>query len=340
MSWKTTVLRRPLVALVSSVVLIAAASCGGSSDNTDTPTRAAGDSGYASLSGEVVVDGSSTVGPIAEAAAEEFGKVSDVKVAVGISGTSGGFEKFCRGETDISNASRPMRTSEAQACADSGVDVTEFRIAIDGLTVAVNPANTWASCLTFSQLRKIFDQGSQVNNWNEVDPSFPDKALKIFSPGADSGTFDYFSEEINGTLDQFRNDAGVTFSEDDNVLVSGVESADGAIGYFGYAYYSENKDKLKALQVDRDQDRAGLPLPPTDRLGCIAPSEETVLPGTYPLSRPLFMYAANEELTGKPQVRGFIRFVLENPQLIRDVGYVELEDAIYRQNLAKLKATE
>lgn len=305
-----------------------------------SPTTDAGSTtDYSGLSGDVTVDGSSTVGPIAEAAAEEFGKVSDVQVSVGISGTGGGFEKFCRGETDISNASRPIKDSEKEACAAAGVEFIELKVGIDGLTVVVNPDNDWVDCLTWSKMREIFDQGSTITNWNQIDPSYPDQALKIYSPGADSGTFDYFTEEINGKVDQFRNDTDtVTFSEDDNVLVQGVERDKGALGYFGYAYYQENQDQLKALGVDKDQDAKATPVAADKRKGCTEPSATTVLNNSYSLSRPLFMYAATTALAEKPQVKGYLQFVLENPQLVADVGYVQLPDADYSEGLAALGA--
>jgi phosphate transport system substrate-binding protein len=320
---------------------LAFSACGGDDGSTTDGSgdKTPGGDG-AALSGQVIVDGSSTVGPIAEAAAEEYGKVSDVQVSVGISGTGGGFEKFCRGETDISNASRAIKREETQACADKGIDLTEFRVGVDGLTVSVNPENTWATCLTFTQLRAIFDTGSTINNWNQVDPSFPDQALSVFSPGADSGTFDYFTEEVNGVVDQSRNNPGDTFSEDDNVLVQGVERDKGAIGYFGYAYYKENEARLKALDLDRDITKDGQPQPADTRRGCVGPSEGTVLNGSYSLSRPLYMYVNNDKLKDKPQVRGYLKFVLENPQLVSDVGYVQVEAAIYAQNLTKLEATK
>jgi len=278
-----------------------------------------------------------TQDPIAEAAAEEFGKVSKVKVSVGISGTGGGFEKFCKGETDISDASRPIKDTEKTACQDGGIEFVELKVGVDGLTVVANPQNTWASCLTWSQMRKIFDEGSAVNNWNQVDPSFPDQALKIYSPGADSGTFDFFTEEINGKVDKFRNDSGVTFSEDDNVLVQGVQRDKGAIGYFGYAYFIENEAKLKALEVDKDQDAKATPVAADKRKGCIGPSDKTVLDNSYSLSRPLFMYV-NKKSLAKPQVKGFLQFVLTNPALVSDVGYVQVPDAEYTAGLAKLNA--
>jgi phosphate transport system substrate-binding protein len=324
---------RMLVASIAALTLSATIACGGGDSSSGDDGGTAGDA----LSGTIVIDGSSTVGPIAEAAAEEFGKEHDVQVTVGISGTSGGFEKFCRGEADISDASRPIRTTETQVCADAGIELTEFKVAVDGLTVAVHKDNTWARCLTFTQLRAIFGPGSTASSWKDVDPSFPDEPLAIFSPGADSGTFDYFTEEVNGELDASRSDSRVTFSEDDNVLVQGVAQDRGAIGYFGYAYYLGNADRLSAVQLDRDVDRAGQPV--TMRAGCIAAEESTVLAGTYPLARPLYMYAANESLESKPQVGAFIEFVLTNPQLIADVGYIKLPESDYALNLAKLEAT-
>jgi phosphate transport system substrate-binding protein len=318
--------------VIFALVVAMFAACGGSASN-------GGDNGPSGdVSGTIVIDGSSTVGPIAEAAAEEFGKVSDANVVVGISGTGGGFEKFCRGEIDISDASRPVRASETQTCADAGINMTEFRIAMDGLTVVVHPDNDWATCLKYSQLRRMFEPGSTVKNWRDVDPSFPDEPPTFFSPGADSGTFDYLTEEVVGSIDSFRSD-NVTFSEDDNVLVHGVGQTKGAIGYFGYAYYTEAAGDVKALQIDRDVDRAGQPLPQGQSSGCIGPDPNTVTQQQYALSRPLFMYASNKSLKDKPQVRSFIEFVLTNPQLIADVGYIRLQDADYQQNLAKLRAT-
>lgn len=339
-----------LAAGVAALSLFAVA-CGGDDDDgggdttpaaTSGATSAAtqpsgGDSDYSELTGDVIVDGSSTVGPIGEAAAEEFGKVSDVQVSVGISGTGGGFEKFCRGETDISDASRPIKDSEAEACATGGIEYVEVKIGTDALSVVVNPDNDWIDCVTWSKLREIFDTGSTITNWNQIDPSYPDEALTIFSPGADSGTFDYFTEEINGKTDQMRNDTNiVTFSEDDNQLVQGVESETGAIGFFGYAYYQENQDALKVLQIDQDQDAKAEPIAEADRKGCIPPSEATVLDGTYSLSRPLFMYVSKDALATKPQVRGFVQFLLESPQLVSEVGYVELEAADYEAGLAAI----
>jgi len=317
---------------------LALAACGGDDGDGTTPTTGPdGATDYSSLSGQVVVDGSSTVGPIAEAAAEEFGKVSDVQVSVGISGTGGGFEKFCRGETDISDASRAVKDSEKEACAGAGVEFVEIKVGIDALSVVVNPENDWVDCLTWSTMRTIFDQGSAITNWNQVDPSYPDRTLKVYSPGADSGTFDFFTEEINGKVDQFRNDSSVTFSEDDNVLVQGVESDKGGIGYFGFAYYQENEDKLKALGIDQDQDSKAAPIAEGEREGCVQPGDSTVLDNSYSLSRPLFMYI-NKSSLAKPQVKGYVQFLLENSDLVSDVGYVKLPDADYTAGLSTLGA--
>jgi phosphate transport system substrate-binding protein len=317
-----------------ALVFFAACGGGGGESNGGSDNGDNGSPG-GSISGEVVVDGSSTVGPIAEAAAEEFGNATGARVVVGISGTGGGLEKFCRGEIDVANASRLIRQTEFQACTDRDVDMTEIRIALDGLTVAVNPANDWAQCLTFSQLRSIWDTGSTISSWNEVDPSFPDEPLTLFSPGADSGTFDYFTEEVNGVLDQTRSE-GVTFSEDDNVLVLGVEGSKGAMGYFGYAFYITNQERVKALELSRDEQR-GQPIAADSVLPCTAPAEDTVKQATYPLSRPLYMYVNNAALKEKPAVRAYVEFVLDNQDLISEVGYIGLEPNIIEQQRLKLE---
>ena len=272
--------------------------------------------------------------------AEEFGKVSKVRVAVGISGTGGGFEKFCKGETDINDASRPIKKDDAKegaACASANIEYVEFKVGIDGLTVVVNPDNDFIDCITFSKLKKIWDQGSTVSKWSDVDPSFPGDAIKLFSPGADSGTFDYFTETVNGKTDQSRNDNGVSFSEDDNVLVQGVENNKRGLGYFGYAYYQGEGKSLKALKVDKDQNGTGTPTPPDKAKGCIAPTDAAVLDNSYPLSRPLFIYVSKKALA-KPQVKGFVEFYLTNPALVKDVGYVELPSQDYDKGLADLNA--
>src|SRR5512137_2597256 len=228
----------------------------------------------------IKIDGSSTVFPISEAVAEEFQiqKRGKVRVTVGMSGTGGGFKKFCRGETDISNASRPISAEEMEACRKAGIKYIELPVAYDALTVVVNPANTWAKTLTVAELKKMWEPAAQgrITTWKQVNGSFPAEKLMLFGPGADSGTFDYFTEAINGKAKASRGD--FTASEDDNTLVQGVENNKSALGYFGFAYYAAHKDKLRAVPIDGGK-------------GPVAPSIETVINGTYsPLSRPLFIY--------------------------------------------------
>ena len=332
------------VAAGLAALTFAAFGCGsdddGGDDGASTPlapaaTQPAAGSDYSDLSGSVVVDGSSTVGPITEAVAEEFGKISDVNVSVGISGTGGGFEKFCKGETDINDASRAIKDSETEACTAAGIEVVEFKVGVDGLTVVVNPENTWATCLRWSQLRTIWDQGSAVQKWSDIDPSYPSESIKLFGPGADSGTFDYFTEEINGKVDQSRSD--YTASEDDNVLVQGVQNDKYAMAYFGFAYFNEAGEELTAVQIDKDQDNKGVAVPAENRKGCLSPSEATILDNSYSLSRPLYIYVAKEALA-RPEVRGFVEFYLSSPELVSDVGYVQLPAADYEEGLATLEA--
>lgn len=259
-------------------------------------------------SGQVRADGSSTVAPLTSAAAELFRSENpNVNVTVATSGTGGGFEQFCSGNTDISNASRPISDEEKARCQSAGIEFTELVVANDALTVVVNPANDWADCLTVEQLEAMWSPESegQVTNWNQVDPSFPDVPLVLFGPGTDSGTFDYFTEAINGEEGASRTDYSA--SEDDNVLVQGVQGARGATAYFGYTYFEENQDKLKAVQVNSGQ-------------GCVSPSPETVQNGTYvPLSRPLFIYVNNESFQ-RPEVAEFVRFYAENIDRIAEAA--------------------
>jgi phosphate transport system substrate-binding protein len=247
--------------------------------------------------GTVSVDGSSTVGPLTEAVAEDFQAENDVNVTVGISGTGGGFEKFCAGETDISDASRPIESEEVDACKKNGVKYTEILVALDGLAVVVNPNNDFASCLTVDQLKKIWNEGSKVNNWNQVDDSYPDQQLELFGPGTDSGTFDFFTEQINGEEGVSRSDYSA--SEDDNVTLQGVSGSEGGVGYFGLSYSEQNEGTVKPIEIDGGN-------------GCVAPSAKTVQDGTYePLSRPLFIYTSNEAV-GKQEVADFVRFYQQN----------------------------
>ena len=271
----------------------------------------------------VKVDGSSTVFPITEAVAEEFQKTSGgTKVMVGISGTGGGFKRFCRGETDVSDASRPIKQKEIDACREGGVEFIEIPVAYDGLAVMVNKANNWVESLTPAELKKIWDADSQgvITRWNQVRSGFPDEEIQLFGPGTDSGTFDYFTEAINGKSGKSRGD--FTASEDDNVLVEGVNSAKGALGYFGLAYYEQNQDKLKLVAIDDENAVNGA--------GAILPSKETVMDSSYqPLSRPLFIYV-NAEALDKDYIRKFIEYYLENAAtLSEEVGYIALPTEVY-----------
>jgi phosphate transport system substrate-binding protein len=266
-------------------------------------------------SSTIKIDGSSTVFPIAEVAAEEFqkSKAGAIKVTVGVSGTGGGFKKFCSGQTDIANASRPISTKEIDACRAKGIRFIELPIAYDALTVVVNPENNWANTMSVEQLKKIWEPGAQgkITNWNQINSRFPNQPLKLFGPGQASGTFDYFTEAVNGKAKASRTD--FTASEDDNVLVNGVSKDKGGLGYFGMAYYEANKSKLKAIKV-----------------GGVSPSAETVKSGKYtPLSRPLFVYV-NATVAAKPQIKEFVSFFLKNAgQFATQTRYVSLPDAAY-----------
>jgi phosphate transport system substrate-binding protein len=287
-------------------------------------TAACGD-GQASggSSAEILIDGSSTVFPISQAVAEEFRKDRpDVQIPVGISGTGGGFKRFVTGETDISDASRPIKESERKLAAENGIEFTEFTIAYDGLSIVVNTNNDFAACLTVAELKSIWETGSELDNWNQVRPGFPDKPLRLYGPDTDSGTFDYFTAEINGKEDASR--ADYTASSDDNVLVQGVSGDQGAMGYFGFAYYSENADVMNVVAVDEGS-------------GCIEPTVETIKDGTYsPLSRPMFIYVNNFSLQ-REEVRAFIAYYLNNAgALAEEVGFVGLTDAEYQAQFSEL----
>jgi len=265
------------------------------------------------IAGDIRIDGSSTVYPISEAIAEEFqAAYPKVRVSVAFSGTGGGFKKFCNGETDANDASRPIKQEEADACKQKGIEPVEVKVAIDALSVVVNPQNDWATCMTVEELKKLWDEGSTIKRWNEIRPEWPNEEIKLFGPGADSGTFDYFTEVINGKAQKSRSD--YTQSEDDNTLVLGVEGDKYALGYFGYAYFVENKDRLKDVAIDGGN-------------GCVEASPENVNNGTYkPLSRPLFVYPAKAALA-RPEVATFFRFYLDTVhQVVDDVGYIALPD--------------
>ncbi|HEY0305373.1 MAG TPA: PstS family phosphate ABC transporter substrate-binding protein [Longimicrobiales bacterium] len=297
--------------ILFSLALLA---CGGGSDS--------GSAG--GLSGSISIDGSSTVYPITEAVAEEFGTEHQgaVRVTVGLSGTGGGFKRFCAGEIDISNASRPIKDSERELCAQNNITFVEIPIAYDGLSVVANPQNNFAQCLTVDELKKIWGPESKVQRWSEVRQGLPNSELKLYGPGTNSGTFDYFTEEVVGKQGASR--ADYTASEDDNVLVQGVEGDANALGYFGFAYYKENAQRLKLIAVDGGK-------------GCVTPSEETIKNGTYtPLSRPLFIYVSQKAMA-RPEVKGFVEFYLTNgAELVPQVGYVALDAAQYQQSMGKL----
>jgi phosphate transport system substrate-binding protein len=275
----------------------------------------------------ITIDGSSTVFPVTEAIAEEFQKMTKgaVRVTVGISGTGGGFKKFCRGETDMSNGSRPILKAEIDQCKKAGIEFFELPIAFDALTVVVHPQNKILSCITIADLKKMWEPAAQgkVAKWKDVNPAWPDQSLKLFGPGADSGTFDYFTEAVTGKAKSSRGD--YTASEDDNVLVQGVTGDTGALGYFGFAYYIANPGKLKALSIDWGKGK-----------GCIQPSNENVLAGTYnPLSRPLFIYVSKKS-AGKPEVKQFVEFAMtKGPGLVREVKYLPLPDQAYTMGLER-----
>jgi phosphate transport system substrate-binding protein len=300
------------LALLSLLFALALALAGCGSDRGGAADD--GDNGGSSdLSGSVEADGSSTVGPYTTAAAERFQRANpNVRVTVGVSGTGGGFERFCRGETDLSNASRPIKDEERELCERKGVEFVEFHVANDALTVVANPENDWADCLTVEQLKTIWDQGSKVGTWREVDSSWPAERLRLYGPGTDSGTFDYFTDEINGEEGRSRSDFSA--SEDDNVIVQGVAGNRGGLGYFGLSYYEQNQGRLKALEIDGGE-------------GCVAPSVENAQNGTYtPLSRPLFIYAKTESFE-RPEVRAFIEYTLDNEREIAEAAqFVPLTD--------------
>jgi phosphate transport system substrate-binding protein len=268
----------------------------------------------------VKLDGSSTVYPIMEAISEDFQKQNKgaIQATVGISGTGGGFKKFCRGETDIGNASRPILKSEMEICAAAGIKYIELPIAFDALTVVVNPKNTAVKQITIAQLKAIWEPAAtgKVTNWNQIDPAFPSQVLRLFGPGADSGTFDYFTEAVNGKSKSSRSD--FTASEDDNVLVQGVSRDVGGLAYFGYAYYLENKDKLRAIPIVNKQGKA------------VLPSEAAVIDGSYnPLARPIFIYV-NEASLAKPHVRQYVEYAMKNAaRLSKEVKYVPLPAKAY-----------
>ena len=276
-----------------------------------------------SLEGRITADGSSTVYPISEAVAEEFQKSHPkVRVTIGISGTGGGFKKFCAGETDISDASRPIKPTEVELCEKNGVSYIELPVAYDGLAIMVNPKNDWASCMTVKELKTLWEPEAQgkITKWSQVRAGWPEQEIHLFGPGVDSGTYDYFTEAIVGKEHASRGD--FQSSEDDNVIVQGIGADRLALGFFGFAYYQENRDKLKLVGVDDEK--------PENGAGCILPSPETVEKGTYqPLARPLFVYVATKAAE-RPEVQAFMRFyIAQATALVKEVGYIPLPREAY-----------
>jgi phosphate transport system substrate-binding protein len=299
--------RRSIPALAVALVVLAAGCGGGDGESSG---------------GSISADGSSTVGPYVTAAAEEFQAETGNAVTVGISGTGGGFERFCIGETDLSNASRPIKDEEAAICGENDVAYTELQVANDALTVVVNKDNDWAQCLTVEELRAIWSPGSKISSWSQVRDGFPDVELKLFGPGTDSGTFDYFTDVINGEEGASRSDYQA--SEDDNVTVQGIAGSPGGLGYLGFSYYEENTDTLRAVEVDGGD-------------GCVAPSKETAQDGSYtPLSRPLFVYVKNDALA-RAEVADFMTFILENETEIAEKSqFVPLNEEQIAEQLERL----
>lgn len=298
--------------IVITVLMAAMLSCDGKKGSADT------------LSGEIKIDGSSTVYPITEAMAEEFRReYPDIRVTVGVSGTGGGFRKFCRREIDIADASRAIKEKEIQECMAKDVDYLQLAVAYDGMAVLVHPENDWVDYLTIEELKKAWDPSAQgeIIKWNQIRPEWPDEEFHLFGPGVASGTYDYFTEAVVGESGSSRGD--FTASEDDNVLVQGISTDKHSLGFFGYAYYEENRDKLKLVPVDNGQ-------------GPVTPSAETVKNGSYaPLSRPVFIYVSRSSAK-RPEVAEFVRFYLKTaPLLVKDVGYVALPEEEYEAMLEK-----
>jgi phosphate transport system substrate-binding protein len=297
---------KKLITLAACGALALGAAACGNDDNESTASS--GSSGSGDLSGNIKIDGSSTVAPFAQAAQEAFqGENPGVKITVGTSGTGGGFEKFCAGETDISDASRPIKEDEeAPICKKAGIDYKEIQVANDGIAVVTNP-DLKVDCLTTDQLKQLWNQGSKVKNLSEIDPKLPDTELSLFGPGTDSGTFDFFTDEINGEEGVSREDYQP--SEDDNILVQGVTGESGGLGYFGHSYYEQNQDKLNLVKVDGGD-------------GCVEPTTETIQSGEYkPLSRPLFMYPSTKALK-RPEVKAFLGYIEENYDTIAEASQI------------------
>jgi phosphate transport system substrate-binding protein len=312
--------RLSLAGAALALAAVFGSSCGDSGGNA-----ASGDAAGGSLKGEIRIDGSSTVQPVSSAVAETFREVQPgINVTVAESGTSGGFKKWLKGEIDISNASRVIDEVEDAKAREIGMEYVELPIAFDGLTVVVNPKNDWATSLTVDELRRIWEPNSKVKRWSDVRPGFPNRTIKLFGAGPESGTFDYFTETIVGEKRASRKD--YTPSEDDNVLVVGVAGEADSLGYFGYSYFENNRDKLAAVAIDAGS-------------GPVSPSPETITDGTYqPLSRPLFLYVSAKALE-RPEIMAFLEFYLDQAKtLVKQVGYVPLPDEVYALVKERLRA--
>ncbi|MFE4705915.1 PstS family phosphate ABC transporter substrate-binding protein [Peribacillus simplex] len=312
-----------MTAVMGGVIAVTAGCGSNDTSNSGKGNEAASDQ----LQGEVITDGSSTVFPIMEAVAEEYMATQpDVKVSVGSSGTGGGFKKFIAGDTDLANASRPVKEEESALLDENGVKYTELKLAFDGISIVANKDNEFIDSLTVEELQKLWVDNGKVKKWSDIRPEWPKEEIKFYSPGTDSGTYDYFNEVILEEKPMVEN---ATLSEDDNVLVQGVEGDKNAIGFFGYAYYSENKDKLKIISIDNGK-------------GAVEPTHETIKSGEYaPLSRPLYTYVANKSVAEKEQVADYTQFVIENAgELAEEVGYISLPEEEYQKDLDKLKELE
>ena len=318
---RSTPFRRATAPITLTAALaLALTACGGADAGQS------GQSGEGGASGPVAVDGSSTVFPMSNAAAEFLNQENpDVRVTVAESGTGGGFEKFCNGETDISDASRPIKEEEAAVCQENGIEFTELQVATDALTMVVHP-DLEVDCLTVDQVKQLWGPDSTVSNWKELDPSFPDQEIALFGPGTDSGTYDYMANDvIESETEETRSD--YESSEDDNVLVQGVAGTPGATGYFGYSYYEENADSLKALAIDSGD-------------GCVEPSAETAQSGEYtPLARPLFIYVSNSAYAEEPAVAEYVDFYIENLEQIAETAqFIPLSEDLYRETQSELES--
>ena len=315
---------KPSLILLNLCIVLNIISCSAIDENQISSTSITTNS--INLKGTVEVDGSSTLAPLSEAVAEEFKKTySKANILVGISGTGGGFKRFVIGEIDISDASRAIKDSEISQAKENGIDYAELRVGMDGLSVMVNPNNNFVNCLTLTELNLVWKPGSAVNNWNQLRSIFPNKKMRLYGPGTDSGTFGFFTEIINGEEGASRDD--YTASEDDNVLVQGIAGDNYALGYFGYAYYLSNKDKLKVLGIDKE-----------DGNGCIIPDSSTIESELYPITRPLYIYVNKFSYNTKPVVKEFVKFYMEQAaKLITEIGYVPVKDEEYKSNLDKVR---